>query len=62
MSAEPFGDRGVYHIGKNGGLQTGGIGVDEEKQGIVTQQLCGQLDKGEILSSIFQISPLGPLP
>ena len=37
----------MHHVGENRGLESGGVGVDEEKQGILGQQLCGQFDQGK---------------
>ena len=37
-------DRAAQHVGKNGGSQSGGIGVNEEKQRIIGQKLRTELD------------------
>ena len=34
LPSKAFCDGGVKHIGQNGGLQAGGIGIDQEKQSI----------------------------
>ena len=52
----------MHHIGKHRRLQAGGVGIDEEKAGVFERSCAHSFTKGKMLSSIFQISPLGPRP
>lgn len=62
MSSQNRDDTQIHHIGQYGGLQAGSVGIYKKETGVPGQQLGAQLYKGNMLSSIFQISPLGPLP
>ena len=35
MTAEFFRQGGIHHIGQHGGLQSGGVGIDQEEQRII---------------------------
>ena len=55
-------EHGAEHIGQDGGLEACRIGIDKKEKGIFDRRREHRCRKGKMLSSIFQISPLGPLP
>lgn len=49
MAAMFWYDGSVHHVSEYCRLQPRGVGIDQEKQGIVGEQFCGKLDQREYI-------------